>query len=207
MQKRFLHHRPFENYLLTCYSNDTLDKTMLVWPLENTLPHKNTWLVPYHALQKRKASSCHDDVIKWKDFPRNWPFVWGIHRFPVNSPHKGQCRGALMLSFICVWINGWVNNRGAGDSRRYRSHYDVTVMRRGHYLLSIVPYSMGLPNTNHRSLKNIIYTPPSHRQVGNDNYSLCAVYVQYIHLGPLLPTWFNQDYNIDTFLWHVSSIT
>ena len=21
----------------------------------------------------------HDDVIKWKYFPRNWPFVWGIH--------------------------------------------------------------------------------------------------------------------------------
>ena len=32
----------------------------------------------------------HDDVIKWKHFPRYWPFVWGIHRFTVNSPHKGQ---------------------------------------------------------------------------------------------------------------------
>ena len=32
----------------------------------------------------------HDDVIKWKQFPRNWPFVRGIHRSPVNSPHKGQ---------------------------------------------------------------------------------------------------------------------
>ena len=47
----------------------------------------------------------HDDVIKWKHFPRNWPFVWGIHRSPVNSPHKGQWRGALMFSLICVWIN------------------------------------------------------------------------------------------------------
>ena len=48
---------------------------------------------------------------------------------PVNSPHKGQWRGALMFSLICVWINGWVNNREAGDLRRYRGHYDVTVMR------------------------------------------------------------------------------
>ena len=24
--------------------------------------------------------SFHDDVIKWKHFPRNWPFVRGIHR-------------------------------------------------------------------------------------------------------------------------------
>ena len=47
---------------------------------------------------------------------------------PVNSPHKGQWRGALMFSFICVWINGWLSNREAGDLRRYRAHYDVTVM-------------------------------------------------------------------------------
>ena len=32
----------------------------------------------------------HDDVIKWKHFPRYWPFVRRIHRSPVNSPHKGQ---------------------------------------------------------------------------------------------------------------------
>ena len=70
----------------------------------------------------------HDDVIKWKRFPRYWPFVRGIRRSPVNSPHKGQWRGTLMFSLICVWINGWVNNREAGDLRRYRTHNDVTVM-------------------------------------------------------------------------------
>ena len=61
-------------------------------------------------------------------FPRNWPFVRGIHRSPVNSPHKGQWRGALMFSLICVWIYDWVNNREAGDLRRYRAHYGVIVM-------------------------------------------------------------------------------
>ena len=71
---------------------------------------------------------CHDDVIKWKHFPRHWPFVRGIHRSPVNSPHKGQWRGALMFSLIRVWINGWVNSGGAGDLRHYRAHYDVIVM-------------------------------------------------------------------------------
>ena len=39
-----------------------------------------------------------------------------------------QWSGALMFSFICVWINGWVHNREAGDLRGYRAHYDVTVM-------------------------------------------------------------------------------
>ena len=47
---------------------------------------------------------------------------------PGEFPHKGQWRGALMFSLICVWINGWVNNRKAGDLRGYRIHYDVIVM-------------------------------------------------------------------------------
>ena len=46
----------------------------------------------------------------------------------VNSPHKGQWRGALMFSLICVWINSWVNNREAGDLRRRHGHYDASVM-------------------------------------------------------------------------------
>ena len=75
-----------------------------------------------------KALPWHDDVIKWKHFPRYWPSVRGIHRSPVNSTHKGQWRGALMFSLICVWIKGWENNREAGDLRRYRAHCDVTVM-------------------------------------------------------------------------------
>ena len=70
----------------------------------------------------------HDDVIKWKDFPRYWPFVWGIHRSLVNSPNKSQCHRALIFYLICAWINGSVNNRETGEFRRYRAHYNVTVM-------------------------------------------------------------------------------
>ena len=70
----------------------------------------------------------HDDVMKWKHFPRYWSFVRGIHRLPVNSQHKGQWRGALMFSLICAWINGWVHNRESGDFRRHCAHYEVTVI-------------------------------------------------------------------------------
>ena len=48
-----------------------------------------------------------------------------------NSPVtglKGQWRGALMFSLISAWINNWVKNLKAGNLRRYRAHYDVTVM-------------------------------------------------------------------------------
>ena len=47
---------------------------------------------------------------------------------PVNSPHKGQWRGALMFSLIFARISSWVNNREAGDLRRHRGHYEVNVM-------------------------------------------------------------------------------
>ena len=55
----------------------------------------------------------HDDAIKWKHF----------------SPHKSHWRGALMFPLICAWINDWVYNREAGDLRRLRAHYDVTVRK------------------------------------------------------------------------------
>ena len=69
----------------------------------------------WHMIQYMRGFFTHDDVIKWKHFPRYWPFVRGIHRSPVNSPHKGQWRGALMFSLICARINGWVNNGEAGE--------------------------------------------------------------------------------------------
>ena len=85
--------------------------------------------------KKRECASsfCNIPVQSWwrhqmETLPRYWPFVRRIHRSPVNSPHKGQWRGALMFSVICVWVNGWVNNREAGDFRRYRAHFDVIVM-------------------------------------------------------------------------------
>ena len=71
----------------------------------------------------------HGDVTKWKHFPRYWPFVRGIHRSPVNWPHKGQWRRAFMFSLICASVNAWVNNLKTGDLRRHRAHYNVSVMK------------------------------------------------------------------------------
>ena len=85
----------------------------------------------------------------WINFKQNYwagrSYPWWRHQMETFSallaicagnssatsefPGKGQCHGALMFSLICVWINGWVNNREAGDLRRYRAHYDVTVMQ------------------------------------------------------------------------------
>ena len=77
------------------------------------------WGDELSSFHSYRGSWYHDDVIKWKHFPRYWPFVRGIHRWPVNSPHKGQWRGALMLPLIYAWINVWANNPEAGDLRRH----------------------------------------------------------------------------------------
>ena len=64
---------------------------------------------------RRPYAGNHDDVIKWKHFPRYWPFVRETHGSPVNSPRKGQWRGALMFSLIRAWTNSWVNNGDTCD--------------------------------------------------------------------------------------------
>ena len=73
-----------------------------------------------HKLSLRQS---HDDVIKWKHFPRFWPFV------PVTGEFPSQSSDAELWCFlICAWTNDWINNRDAGDMRGHRAHYDVTVM-------------------------------------------------------------------------------
>ena len=82
-----------------------------------------------------------------------WPnlklFIINVHRmmtssngniFHVTDPLCGEFTGPrwiprtkasdaeLWFSFICAWIIGWVNNREAGDLRRYHANYDVIVM-------------------------------------------------------------------------------
>ena len=94
---------------------------MFHWSLWNTflqISSTHHWMCGKHM--------SHDDVIKWKHFPRYWPFVRGIHQWPVNSPHKGQWRCCLMYSLTSAWMNDCVNN--PGDLRRHRAHHDVTVI-------------------------------------------------------------------------------
>ena len=90
------------------------------------------------TIDTRRASygvsfvSASPDISWWRHqmeiFSALLAICAGNSPVPVNSPHKGQWRGALMFSLICVWTNGSVNNREAGDLRRYRVHYDVTVI-------------------------------------------------------------------------------
>ena len=109
----------------------------------------------------------------------------GIHQSPVNSPHKGQWRGALMFSLICAWINDWVNNREAGDLRRHHAHYDV-----------IVVLSLDVPK-----LRTFIYTQsPRENAWPPKSESTCIFmrcYYQYLPIWPdalMTGCWLNIQY-------------
>ena len=70
----------------------------------------------------------HDDVIKWKHFPRYWPFMRGTtgHRWiPLTKASDAEL---WFFSVICTWTNDSANNRDTDDLKRHCAHYDVTVM-------------------------------------------------------------------------------
>ena len=74
----------------------------------------------------------HDDVMKWKHFPRNWPFVREIHRSPDNSSHKGQWRGVLMFSLIyaCMGLLPDTWNCGLRMRRECRERFPCGRLQR-----------------------------------------------------------------------------
>ena len=94
-------------------------------------PNIEKWIEPWHVITERYMERFIS--FSWwrhqmETFSALLALCAGNSPAPVTSPQKGQWRGALMFSLICAWINGWVNNREVGDLRRYRAHYDVTVM-------------------------------------------------------------------------------
>ena len=112
-----------ENAIFTDHQDEIafkkkLKKGLITWNERFILVHKILW------------KKCHDDVIKWKHFSSYWLILWGIRGSPVNSPHRGQWRGAFMFSLICAWINVWINNGGAGNLKSPRAHYHVIVIKK-----------------------------------------------------------------------------
>ena len=66
-----------------------------------------------------KSPATHDDVIHLCG-----EFTW--HRW---IPHTKAADGEFWrFLWSASWINGWVNNREAGDLRHHRAHYDVIAM-------------------------------------------------------------------------------
>ena len=104
-----LHHSTYEHgsrVVAFCHGYVPIDSIPLIQHylrVGHAMPTKQQWRIRItcNNIQPQQCRH-HGGVIKWKPFPpRYWPFVRGIHRSPVNSPRKGQWRGAFMFSLIC----------------------------------------------------------------------------------------------------------
>ena len=104
----------------------------LAWGTEQNSHWMLSWIAycssKWSQLYLHFYQRLHEDVIKRKNFPGYWPCVRGSHLSSVNSPNRGQWRGALLFYFIYAWKKGRVKNREAGDLGRHHAHYDVMVM-------------------------------------------------------------------------------
>ena len=164
--------------------------TPILWVTRHTEPVTNE-IIQYVYMKRNKrvlTQSCSYNT-RWRHQMEKFS------RSPVNSPHKGQWRGALMLSLICDWVNSWVNIPEACDLRRRCAHYDVSVMTH-HYLYStfhelclqvmrccvffrlvnkhFYPYYWGLlhlgPGKSFYSIGKLWFAPVSKRQLWKIHY-------------------------------------
>ena len=120
---KYIHCRHKHSYRVDRYIHLYFNSYHVRYHQLSQLPFKLTWIfiwthICLHVLQDISFSwllnhcgihPVHYDVIRWKHFPRYWPFVRGIHRW--------------------AWINSWGNNHEAGDLTHHRAHYDVIVMQ------------------------------------------------------------------------------
>ena len=88
------------------------------------------WL---HWVLNMQAPGWQHNILTWwrhqmETFSALLALCAGNSLVSGEFPLESQWRGALMFSLICPRINAWVNDSEAGDLRRYRAHYDVTVM-------------------------------------------------------------------------------
>ena len=67
---------------------------VVVWLISSIAFRSLTYFLHW---QYKQTFFHQEDVIKWKDFPRYWSFVRGIHRSPMDSPHKDLWWGALIF--------------------------------------------------------------------------------------------------------------
>ena len=111
---------PIRNIILTVYINEFIEMGP-IWK------KNNQWMCviwfSWKILQTIMTSS-NGNIF------RVTGHLCGESPSTVNSPHKGQWRGALMYSSICVWINGWVIEI---ISYCYSPYYSALSIYRGHF--------------------------------------------------------------------------
>ena len=110
----------------------------MVWLRYIESAHRE-WNINFTTGQMIPGNVTDDDVINgnmfWVTDHLCWEFTG--HRW---IPHTKARNSQRWCFFICVWINGLVNNREAGDLGRHRANYDIIVMQMHHIMQYCVDY-------------------------------------------------------------------
>ena len=113
----------------------------------------------------------HEDVTTSKHFPYYWPFVRGIHRLPVDSPHKWSVMGGFGASFVVR------HEQVVDQTDQLPVIWDTTMLMWRHYKACLLPV-LSVNNVTAGSLLLNIY-----RQYSSLDLNLC------VKLTPLLTHW------------------
>ena len=97
------------------------------------------YYLSFHTIPPVISFPAQDHTFRWR-WARDieWELEWR-HQMETFSGLLAICAGNSPVPtqrpvtrsfdfFICAWINGWVKNGKAGDLRRHRAHYGITVM-------------------------------------------------------------------------------
>ena len=108
--------------------------------------------------------SQQDDVIRWKHFLRYWLLVRGIHRSPVNSPHKGQWCGGV---FFDLRLNKRLSKQSWGwwfDTllRPLWRHCNELTLKKAKYTVHPCVCSVGYI---HYASKELMHGMRNHRKI------------------------------------------
>ena len=90
--------------------------------------HSHSWKQHDMMTSSNGKKKKKKDIIKWEHFRVTGPLCREFtgHRWiPLTKASDAELWCFLRFA---AWMNGWVNNREAGDLRRHHSHYDIIVM-------------------------------------------------------------------------------
>ena len=119
---------------------------------------------------------------------------WWRHQMETFSALLAIWRGALMFSLICAWLNGWVNNGEAGDLRRCRAHYDVTV-------IWTTEHSRGHKKPRKRYITRNLLQSPGERTMNSGQTVLVRMYCIVIcWLQSTMKLYFEYEWKV-SFVW------
>ena len=116
--------------LSTCLMPDDQPLTAAILALLVEIPDLGSELHPSNMFVTFALLHCKRGRHQMEHFPRNWPFVRGVHRSPVDSPHIGLWCGTLTFSLTCAstkliplaCIIFVINDRGDGMRPTTPSH-------------------------------------------------------------------------------------